>query len=662
VASVTSTGQSVAMSTDRNPHAGQPFSDDDATIAAALEDVCVPALMCSMVHLTGDPSWIRGDIRPRTAILNDYVSGLTDQEQAEVRARALPAIAAWRDAGCPEPAVPSPDLVKELMDFMAAAPVDPAVVEMFADDLHIDGADSHAITWADEIPAEVRKDFHVLVIGCGESGLLTGIRLDQAGIPYTIVEKTDGPGGTWRDNRYPGARVDIGSHFYCYSFEPSDHWSEYFCRQPELRDYFERVMEKYRIQDNCRFNTEVVTATWNAAASTWAVEVRTPDGSTEVITANVVVSATGALNAPKMPDIPGMDDFTGPSFHSARWPDGLDLRGKRVAQIGAGASGFQISPTIADEVEHLDVFQRTAQWMFPNMNYHRAVPEGDAWAMRHLPFYARWFRFLMFYPASGLSIEFSRMDPNWHDPEVEGRSFSQANYERRYIYENWITSHLEGRPDLIEKSMPHYPPSAKRMLQDNGSWLNCLIKPNVELIRTGIERVTVDGVLTEDGELHPADVIIYATGFRHNDYLFPMTIIGKDGVDLRRQWGHEPSAYLGISIPNFPNLFCLYGPGTNLAHGASLIFQSECQVNYVMSAIHELLATGRHAMEPKASVHDEYQEKYESEINQMVWAHPSVKYSHFKNPDGRIFTLSPWPIPQYWQWTRAVDTDDYEFV
>jgi 4-hydroxyacetophenone monooxygenase len=388
--------------------------------------------------------------------------------------------------------------------------------------------------------------------------------------------------------------------------------------------------------------------------------VRTPDGGTDVIEANVVVSGTGALNAPRMPDIPGMEEFNGPSFHSARWPDDLDLAGKRVAQIGAGASGFQIAPTIADEVAHLDIYQRTAQWMFPNMNYHRSVPEGDVWAMRHLPFYARWFRFLMFYPASGLSIEGSRVDPSWHDPE--GRSISQASFERRGIFENWITSHLEGRPDLIEKSMPHYPPSAKRMLQDNGSWLKCLIKPNVELIKTGIERVVADGVVTEDGEHHPADVIVYATGFRHNDYLFPMTIIGRNDINLREQFGEEPTAYLGISIPNFPNLFCLYGPGTNLAHGASLIFQSECQVNYVMSAIHQLLSSGHRAMEPKTEVHDRYVETYESEIGQMVWAHPTVKHSHFKNKDGKIYTLSPWPIPDYWEWTRKVKSEEFDFA
>jgi len=648
------------MSTTRNPHAGQPFTDSDQVIAAALEEVSIPALMCSLVHLTGDPSWIRGEIRPRYALLNDYTSGLTPEEMAEVRSRAVPVVAAWRDAGCPEPAGLSPELVKELMDFLAADVVDPSVVPMFVDDLHFDGADSGAITWKDEIPAAVRDAFHVLVIGCGESGLLTGIRLQQAGIPFTIVEKTDGPGGTWHDNRYPGARVDIGSHIYCYSFEPSDHWSEYFCQQPELRAYFEGVMEKYSIQNNCLFNTEVSEAVWEEERSVWLVTVRASDGTTRIIEANVVVSGTGALNAPHMPDIPGMDEFQGPSFHSARWPEGLDIRGKRIAQIGAGASGFQIAPTIADEVAYLDIYQRTAQWMFPNMNYHRAVPDGDMWAMRHLPFYTRWFRFIMFFPASGLSIEMARVDPNWNDPD--GRSISEASFQRRHIFENWITSHLEGRPDLIEKSMPHYPPSAKRMLQDNGSWLNCLVKPNVDLIRTGIERVTADGVVTVDGEHRSADIIIYATGFRHNDYLFPMTIIGRNGINLREQFGEEPTAYLGISIPNFPNLFCLYGPGTNLAHGGSLIFQSECQVNYVMSAIRELLIGELASMEPKQEVHDNYVAIYESEIAQMVWAHPTVKHSHFKNKDGKIYTLSPWPIPQYWAWTREVNTEDYDFV
>ena len=646
-----------------NPHAGTPFDDEDAAIAAALEDVSVPALLCSLVHLTGDPSWVRSDLRPVLAMINDYQGGMSEQAQAEARRRALPAIAAYRDGGCQLPPPPSPEVLREMMSFIGAGPVDEQVVPMFLEDLHLDGADSGAIEWGDEVTDEAKAGALTIVIGCGEAGLLTGIRLAQAGVPFTIVEKNEGPGGTWWDNRYPGARVDIGSHFYCYSFEPSDHWSEYFAQQPELKAYFARMLDEYDLRPHCRFSTEVTEATYDEATGRWAVTVRSDDGSadgsTEVLDARFLVSAVGALNQPMVPEIEGMDDFAGPSFHSARWDPDVEWKGSRFALVGAGASGFQIAPTIADEVEHLTIFQRTAQWMFPNPNYHSPVPPGDTWAMRHLPFYGRWFRFLTFYPAAGLSMERNRIDPEWDDG---GLSISAGNAQTREMFGGWITSQLEDRPDLLEMCIPHYPPSAKRMLQDNGSWLTCLKKPNVELVRTGIERIVPEGIVTVDGTLHEVDIICYATGFRHNDFLWPMTITGRGGVTLREQWGHEPTAYLGITVPHFPNLFCLYGPGTNLAHGASLIFQSECQANYILSAIHEVLATGHHALEPRQEVHDEYSNRYQSEIGQMVWAHWAVKHSHFKNPDGKVFTLSPWPIPTYWDWTREVEPEDYAFT
>lgn len=647
------------MTAERNPHAGAPFTDDDDAIAAALEDVSIPALLCSLVHMTGDAAWIRDPaLRPQASVLNDFQSGMPDDMRAEARKRALPAIAAYRDGGC-VPYVPSPELAQEMMAFLACGPVDADAVPMFLDDLHLDGADSGAVTWGDEVTDQAKAESHVVVIGCGESGLLAGIRLAQAGLPFTIVEKNEGPGGTWWENRYPGARVDIGSHFYCYSFIPSDHWSEYFVRQPELRDYFVEVLDSYDLRPHCRFGTEVVAATFDETSGRWRLDLRRADGSTDTLDARFVISAVGALNQPKLPDMPGMDDFAGPSFHSARWDPTVDWRGTRFALIGAGASGFQIAPTIADDVAHLTVFQRTAQWMFPNPNYHRAVPAGDTWAMRHLPFYGRWFRFLMFHPGAGLSLERSRIDPNYDDPE--GKAINATNAVVRELFGNWIVSQLDGRPDLVEKCLPPYPPSAKRMLQDNGSWLACLRKPNVELVRTGIERIAPEGVVTVDGELHPADVICYATGFRHNDFLWPMEIRGRGGRTLRERWGDEPTAYLGMTVPGFPNLFCLYGPGTNLAHGASLIFQSECQVNYVVRAIHAVLASGHRTIDVRDDVHDEYAERYQHEISQMVWSHWSVRHSHFKNPDGRIFTLSPWPIPTYWRWTRAVDPADYVF-
>jgi 4-hydroxyacetophenone monooxygenase len=644
----------------RNPHSGVPFDDDDATIERALEDVSIPALLCSLVHITGDPSWIRGELRPQGSMLNEYQGYMPEEMKEEARRRALPAIIRYRDTGCELPAPPSPELLHEMMEFLACTPVDPDVAEMFLEDLHLDGSDAGAITWGDDIPADVKADAHVVVIGCGEAGLLAGIRLSQAGIPFTIVEKNAGPGGTWWDNRYPGARVDIGSHFYCYSFEPADHWTEYFSQQPELQEYFARVMQKYAIEEHCRFNTEVTGATFDEGTGRWSVEIRTQDGAVGTIDAFAVVSAVGALNQPHLPDIPGMDDFAGPWFHSARWDQSVDIRGTRFALVGAGASGFQVAPTIADQVEHLTVFQRTAQWMFPNMHYHERVPEGDRWAMRHLPFYGRWFRFLTFYPGSGLTLDRSRIDPDYDDSD--GLAINETNAVTGELFGGWIKEQIGDDPELLARVMPDYPATAKRMLQDNGSWLACLKRDNVELVRTGIERIVADGIVTVDGIHHPADVICFATGFLHNDFLWPMHIVGRGGQTLREQWGIEPTAYLGITVPNFPNLFCLYGPGTNLAHGASLIFQSECQVNYVMEALRLLLTNRHRTMEPRQDVHDEYRRRYEDEISQMVWAHWSVKHSHFKNPEGRIFTLSPWPIPTYWRWTKRVDPNDYELA
>jgi 4-hydroxyacetophenone monooxygenase len=223
----------------------------------------------------------------------------------------------------------------------------------------------------------------------------------------------------------------------------------------------------------------------------------------------------------------------------------------------------------------------------------------------------------------------------------------------------WMEAHLEGRPDLVEKVVPPYPTSGKRMLQDDGTYLRTLRQPNVELVRIGIERITPEGVVTVDGTLHPADVICYATGFRHNEFLAPMEIKGRNGITLRDRWGDEPTAYLGITVPGFPNLFCVYGPGTNLAHSASLFFHSEFQVHYAMDCIHRVLAAGASSIEVRPDVHDEYAERHQREISQLVWAHPAIRHSHYKNKAGKVFTLSPWPLDQYWQWTREADPADY---
>ncbi len=641
----------------RNPHAGLPFGADDATIAALLDEVSIPALMCSLVHMTGDASWMRRPERPRLISPADVQGMMSLEDQAEIRRLALPAIAAYRDGGC-EPRMPSPEVIREMMAFLATRPVPESHVLMMLEEMQLDGADARSVAWGDEVPADVRETSPVVVIGCGESGIVAGIRLAEAGLPFTIVEKIDGPGGVWRHNRYPGARVDVPTHSYSYSFELSDTWSEYYVRQPELQAYFEQVVDTYGLTPHCRFDTEVTSARWDDDSARWCIETRASDGSTGTLMARFVVSAVGALSLPFLPEIPGMDSFAGPSFHSAEWPADVDHRGAHVALVGAGASGFQIAPTIADEVEHLTIFQRTRQWVIPNDLYHEPVPPGDNWAMTHLPFYGRWYRFMLMYAGIMVGTKPFRRDPGYADPGA----ISAGNASRREFLIGWLSGLLEGRPDLIEKSIPHYPPSGKRILQDNGSWYACLHKPNVELIQCGIDHIQPDGIVDTEGVLHRADIICFATGFRANDYLAPIEFTGRHGSSIRDQWGDEPTAYLGITVPNFPNLFLMYGPGTNLAHSASLIFHSECQTRYLIDAMHRVLSTGARSIEVKPEVNDEFALRYRAEIDQLIWAHESIEHSHYKNRAGKIYSLSPWPMDTYWAWTSAVDPDDYIIV
>ena len=638
----------------RNQHAGIPFDTADAEIAAALADVSIPTLMLSMVHMAGDPEIIRGRLRPAGLFLNEVQGYMTEEDKAEVRALALDVIRDYRDRGCPEPEPIPAELVHEMMTWLVCEDVPTEYVPMLMEEMELDGADARLVAPAGDVAA--RAAFPVLVIGCGQSGLLAGIRLQEAGIPYTIVEKNAGVGGTWWENSYPGARVDVGNHFYCYSFEPSDHWTEFFAQQPELQAYFDGVMRKYGVDRNVRWETEVLGAAWDDHAATWSVRVRGADGTEETLVARAVISAVGQLNRPNLPDIPGRDSFAGPAFHSARWDHDVDLAGTRVAMIGAGASGFQIAPTIAPDVEHLTVFQRTAQWMFPNPNYHEQVGPGVRWALRHLPFYGRWYRFLIFWPGCDKGLEAARVDPDYPDQQI---AVSEMNDLTRQMFTDWIVSQVDDDPDLVAKVVPDYPATGKRTLQDNGSWLRTLTRDNVELVRTGIDHIEPDAVVTVDGTRHEADVLVFATGFQATKVLFPMEIVGRDGEDLRQTWGERPAAYLGITVPGFPNFFCMYGPGTNLAHGGSLIFHSECQMRYISQCIDALVAGGHRTMEPRVDRYEDWHERSQREMRTLVWSQPSIKHSFFKNASGEIHGLSPWRLVDYWTWTKTLDVKDY---
>jgi 4-hydroxyacetophenone monooxygenase len=643
----------------RNPHAGAPFTESDEAIAAALQDVSVPALLLSCVHMTDDDavrrSILDGPLRPAGLFLNEVQGFMSEEDRAAARALALGIIADYRDRGCPDPEPVDAATLHRMMNWIAAAEVPDEYVPMMLEEMELDGRDAREEPLRSD--PEARHDFQVLVIGAGQSGILAGIRLQQAGIPFTIVEKNPGVGGTWWENSYPGARVDVGNHFYCYSFEPADHWTEFFARQPELQRYFDDVVRRHKLSGHIRFGTAVTGAAWDDDTAIWAVEVTTPDGSRETLRANAVISAVGQLNQPYLPDLPGADTFIGPKFHSARWDHDVDLNGRDVVMIGAGATGFQLAPAIADTVKSLTIFQRTAQWMFPNPDYHAAVGPGMRWAIRHLPFYGRWFRFLVFWPGCDTGLAAAKVDPDWPDQQ---RAVSQANDLARMMFTQWIESQLDGDAELAAKVIPDYPATGKRTLQDNGSWLRTLRRDNVELVRCGVDHIEPDAVVDVDGRRYPADVLLYATGFRVNDFLGSLRVTGRDGVELHDMWGQRPSAYLGITIPGFPNFFCMYGPGTNLASGGSLIFHSECQIRSIMGCLDLLLASGKKAIEPRPESYADWYARSQAELKTMVWSQPSISHSFYKDPNGIVHSLSPWRLVDYWAWTRSVEPADYE--
>lgn len=623
----------------RTVHAARRFDTSTDEIAAALADVSIPALLLSMVHLTGDPRFIR-DFAQAGLFLNEIQGFMSEEDKARARAAALPAIVDYRDRGCP-PLPPLPaDLVREMLDWAACEPVDDANIGLVLEELDLEGTDPRRPSPVDPDRAAGRR---VLVIGCGESGILAGIRLQHAGIAFEIIEKNAGPGGTWWENRYPGARVDVANHLYCYSFEPSTHWDHFFAEQPELAAYFADVMERHGLREHVRWNSEVTSARWDDETSTWQVEVRTGQ-EVYTLTADAVITAVGQLNRPALPDLTGRESFAGPSFHSARWDHDVDLTGRRVALVGAGASGFQIAPAIADTVAQLTVFQRTAQWMFPNPMYHDPVPDGARWALENLPGYARWYRFLLFWPGADKGLDAARVDPGYPDQQ---HAVSEINALARMMFTEWITSQVGEDEELLARVLPDYPATAKRTLQDNGSWLGTLKRPNVTLVRTPLQEVTPHGVVTTDGTAYDADVIVYATGFHATEVLMPMTVIGRDGADLHEVWGQRPHAYLGITVPGFPNFFMTYGPGTHLAHGGSLIMHSELQMRYINACLAHLIDRGARAMEPLPEPTREWHRRTQERITATVWAHPAVEHSYFKTESGEIHTVSPWRLCEY---------------
>lgn len=552
-------------------------------------------------------------------------------------------------------APPDHERLRKMMEVCVAREVPDEYLPLITHEMGLGGTPPIEVDWRRAPDPALLKDFRVLVIGAGESGLCAAIKLKRLGIAFEIIEKNDRVGGTWLENSYPGCGVDTPNHFYQYSFEPNHDWTRYFSPQDEILKYLECCADRYGIHEHIRFRTEVTHLDWDESASVWRIRLKKADGSAQTIDAQAVICAVGQLNRPKFPDIEGLERFAGPVMHTARWDHSVSLKGKRVAMVGTGASGMQVGPAIIDEVEQLMIFQRSPHWAVHNPLYHSKVKPGKSWALHNVPHYASWYRFQLFW-ASGDGLHSSlHVDPDWPTPAI---SLNAENHAMREQLIRHISEEVGHDPDLLAKVIPDYPPYGKRMLRDN-HWFRMLRNSKAALITDPIVRIEADAVVTRNEVRHATDILVLATGFQADRMTWPMQVKGRNGATLHGRWGaDDPRAYLGITVPDFPNFFLMYGPNTNLAHGGSAIFHSECQTRYALLALRELIESGHRALDCRPEVHDAFNLRVDARHAQMVWAHPGVG-SWYKNRSGRVFATSPWRLVEYWNMTRHFNADEY---
>jgi 4-hydroxyacetophenone monooxygenase len=631
----------------------EPIADDDLTIRSQVAEIPLAPLLAAVAHLTGDYDLVDQALRPDLSkIVTMLDDGYSPEQVARGRTLAAEALIRFRDDGCKPAPDPTPEQLRALIEFVAG-PLDDDYLRLFREELGLGGVDYREPSWcASEIAPQ--RTLKAAIVGAGMSGIVAAHRLLQAGFSVHIYEKNADVGGTWLENGYPGCRVDVPNHLYSYSFAQSPEWPQFHSTQPVLLDYFQSCVTELGLGESISYRHEVEEARWDEERSVWSLHIRNADGVGSVEEVNVIVSAVGQLNRPSFPDIEGMDTFEGKSFHSARWDHDVEFEGKSVGVIGSGASAVQFIPFLAERAESLTVYQRTPPWLLPIANYHDDLPSSHRWLLRHVPEYARWDRLALFSRLQEGLLPRTVVDPEW---DLSSGSVSAKNEEIRQA----LTSYFEfvfPDPVLRAKVVPTYPFGAKRMVVDSGVYSNALQSDNVTLETETIAEISTGGITLQDGRAIAHDVIVYGTGFQASRFLTPMRIVGRGGVDLHARWGGDARAYLGLTVPGFPNLFLMYGPNTNIVVNGSIIYFSECQAHYIAESLRLLLESDATAMDCRPEVHDAYNVTIDAATNARAWGASDVS-TWYKNEFGRVAQNWPFNLFEYWRLTKDVDGNDY---
>lgn len=472
----------------------------------------------------------------------------------------------------------------------------------------------------------------IAIVGGGAGGIAMGMQLKRAGHDdFVIFERSPGVGGTWHDNRYPGAACDVPSHLYAFSFAPNADWTRKFSRQPEIERYLQRCVDEHELGKHFRLGTEVVRAEHRER---WHITTSTGDD-----TADILVSGTGQLNRPRVPALPGLAGFAGDQFHTARWNPRWSPTGKRVIVIGSGASAAQVVPELVRDAAHVTVMQRTPPYVFPrNDRAYRAV---ERWLFRHVPGVRALYRSWMY----------------WLN-ESRFTALQQGSLIGRIT--KWVSlRHL--RKQVADAALrlrltPNYPVGCKRIIISD-DWYPALARDNCALVTDPIERVEGNGVVTADGKLHEADTLVFATGFDTTSFLAPMHVVGPSGTALKDAWQTGAEAHHGLLVSGFPNLFLLYGPNTNLGHN-SIWFMLECQVRYVMRCLDELARRGARYIDVKREAMARSNAALQTALAKTAWSADCSNW--YKTTDGKITNNWSGRTTAYWRATRKPNFDELD--
>ncbi|MFI5715766.1 flavin-containing monooxygenase [Nocardia sp. NPDC051750] len=497
--------------------------------------------------------------------------------------------------------------------------------------------------WPGDRP-ERADDFSVVIIGAGLCGIAMAVQLEQLGIAYVIYERRPDVGGTWAINTYPDARVDSASTMYEYSFVKNHPWTEQYARQPEVRAYLEMVARKFGVFEHIRFEHEVRAAELDERSGMWSLRVADSDGAINSVHTNFVVTATGLFSTPKNLDADGIEHFTGEIIHSTQWTDRHSAQGKSVAVIGNGSTGVQILARIAEDADRVYVFQRTPQWIAPREGYGEPVSAETRWVLDNIPHYWNWARMTSLKPADPRDMV--RPDPEWR---AAGGLFSKSNDRLRENLTHYIRAQVDNREDLVARLVPDYPPSARRPVVDN-KWYRALTRDNVELVTDGIERFTEHGIVTVDGVERRIDLAVTAVGFQMMKWLWPIDFRGRGGRHIEDRWHLDggPRAYLGLTIPEFPNLFTLYGPNSQPVTGGGIGFGGlpawmEAWVGHAARVIVAVVQSGYRCAEVTDAAFWEYNHTIDTEGARLIWLDPAAKpeKNYYVNEYGRLGPITP---------------------